>query len=202
MTTEQKNILYFVGAIIAQVIVLFAIIFFNASILQSGNELRLTAVPVDPADFMRGEYAHLGFSISRLESSYFADPSLVYAGDTVYVPVIQSGNDVYISGLITKYLPPTENIRSGVTYLKATVVDGGAEPINQQGLVGVGQKYPYPNNYRMVTLKYGFEDVFMQEGKANIPFNSVTVMTIKVDQDGNARKDKLYVNGAEWPPKN
>lgn len=44
-----------------------AVIFYNESILITGREIRLEILPVDPRDFLRGDYISLSYKISSPE---------------------------------------------------------------------------------------------------------------------------------------
>lgn len=58
----------FGSAILLQVALLAAMIADRANILRNGKEVTLQTRPVDPRDFLRGDYVVLGYDISRLKA--------------------------------------------------------------------------------------------------------------------------------------
>lgn len=55
-------------AILVQVALLAAMVFDRAGILREGKEITLQTRPVDPRDFLRGDYVVLGYDISQLKA--------------------------------------------------------------------------------------------------------------------------------------
>jgi hypothetical protein len=58
----------FVAAILIQIALLAAMVFDRAGILREGREVTLQTRPVDPRDFLRGDYVVLGYDISQLKA--------------------------------------------------------------------------------------------------------------------------------------
>lgn len=65
------NRLLWLGAIVAvlQSGALYAMVAQHASILRNGTNILLLTQPVDPRDFLRGDYVTLGYGISSIEAS-------------------------------------------------------------------------------------------------------------------------------------
>jgi len=58
----------FGAAILIQIALLAAMVFDRAGILREGKEVTLQTRPVDPRDFLRGDYVVLGYDISQLNA--------------------------------------------------------------------------------------------------------------------------------------
>lgn len=58
----------FGAAVLVQIALLAAMVFDRAGILREGKEVRLQTRPVDPRDFLRGDYVVLGYDISQLKA--------------------------------------------------------------------------------------------------------------------------------------
>jgi uncharacterized membrane-anchored protein len=54
----------FGAAILIQVALLAAMVVDRAQVLREGTEVKLQTRPVDPRDFLRGDYVVLGYDIS------------------------------------------------------------------------------------------------------------------------------------------
>ena len=63
----------FGAAILVQVALLAAMVADRAQILREGREVKLQTRPVDPRDFLRGDYVVLGYDISQLKAGALKD---------------------------------------------------------------------------------------------------------------------------------
>ena len=78
-----------VAAFILQVALIGWMIADRVLLLQNGREIRLSAVPVDPRDLIRGHYVILSYDISRIDNrTVDGDPDIGW-GDTVYVTIAE-----------------------------------------------------------------------------------------------------------------
>lgn len=69
----------------------------RAAILRDGAQVLLKVEPVDPRDLLRGDYVRLGYGISTLPRSLFAQglPDTVEDGRTVYVLLAMGSDGVW-----------------------------------------------------------------------------------------------------------
>jgi uncharacterized membrane-anchored protein len=188
MALDQKT--KFIGAIAVQLIAIFSIIFFKLIVLGSGTEILLHVAPVDPRDYLRGDYVAFQYDISSIRKYNF-DYSPVNIGDVVYVPLVRSGQYWTNTGLLeraTKTKP-----KNGRVYIRGTVISGGKVPGSNSWSV----------NDDLYVLEYGIEQKFIQVGTGtNFSFwdHDVSV-TVRVSDSGEAVLEKIYVDGKEWPEK-
>lgn len=178
----------FILAIVLQVIIIFAIIFFKVSVLTGGTEVLLKIAPVDPTSPLRGDYATFQYDISSLDS-YFMGGSQARNGDTVYVVLYQSGK--YWTVQSASLNKPTGNNQ---VFIKGKVASGGVE--SQSDIL------PYnPPGSSRIHVVYGVEEYFIPEGKGrNFSFwNKEAAASVAVDETGNAALKRIYVDGKPWP---
>jgi uncharacterized membrane-anchored protein len=85
--------------------------------LATGTTIRLATAPVDPVDFMRGDYVYLTYDISHLDCRRIAGCNEGYKpGDSVYVELVPE------SGVWTAQAVSHEvGRRPGATYLRGHV---------------------------------------------------------------------------------
>lgn len=77
------KLVLFGAAALVQLALLAAMVIDRATILREGTEVKLSTRPVDPRDFLRGDYVVLGYDISRLPAGQF-----VYKRDGAQDPVV------------------------------------------------------------------------------------------------------------------
>lgn len=179
----------FIVAIVLQVIIIFAIIIFKASVLTGGTEILLKIAPVDPTSPLRGDYATFQYDISNLDS-YQLNGSRVRNGDTVYVVLYQSGK--YWTARSASLNKPTTG--NNQIFVKGKVASGGIK--SQSDIL------PYQQSGRSrLHVVYGVEEYFIPEGKGrNFSFFSKEAAAgVAVDENGNAALKKIYVDGKPWP---
>lgn len=183
MVFDQKT--KFIGAITIQLIAIFSIMLFKLVILGSGTEVRLHVKPVDPRDYLRGDYVTFQYDISSV-NAYSFDYYPVRNGDVVYVPLVRSGQYWIVSGMVVKKMP-----KNGEVYIKGTVASGGVSDSNNW------------DNSNIVSLKYGIEQYFIPVGTGtNFSFwNHEVSTTVQVGDSGESVLKKLYVDGKEWSGK-
>lgn len=174
MTKRSK----FIIAVAAQVALILGIIIFKFSILAGGTEVVLRIRPVDPRDWLRGDYVTFQYDVSSAPSYYSAEN--IKVGDSVYVILVKSGK-YWMLANVQKDLP-----EKGI-FIKGTVVSGGY-------LVGEYEKAPYQ-------IAYGVEQFFIPEG-AGSSFSfwgKEAYAVVKVDNKGSAVLSQIFVEGKPWP---
>jgi uncharacterized membrane-anchored protein len=143
--------------------------------LRTGTDVLLETVPVDPRDFLRGDYVILRYKISTLDLNKIKSEMQYYRqGKTVFV-----------------------KIEPGKRFWEAVAV-GTKKGIYGEGVYLRGQvKYGYN---RRLDLNYGIESYFVPEGEGkdiekNMRGNKSSVeVEIIIDSLGNALIKKVYLN--------
>jgi uncharacterized membrane-anchored protein len=135
---ERKILLV---TVVAQLVVLVAMIALRAIPLITGQTVLVRVQPVDPRDLFRGDYVILSYEFSRISPEQVEGFSEIqrggrskWEGRTVYVPLVPDSDRVHL--------------RAG----KATVV----KPASGQFLRGQMQRYG--------SLQFGIESYYVQEG--------------------------------------
>lgn len=62
-----------IAVALAQIAFLFSMIAGRAAILRDGREVTLSVQPIDPRDLLRGDYVTLGYNISSVPATLFAE---------------------------------------------------------------------------------------------------------------------------------
>ena len=140
-------------------------------IIRTGRTVLLETVPVDPRDFLRGDYVVLRYKISTIDLSQISSTGTYTRGQKVYVQLKPKGKFWEASAITTK-MPVSDN----ELYIKAKV------------------SYNYN---KKLELSYGIESYFVPEGEGkkievNMRGNKSSVeVEILVDRSGNAIIKKL-----------
>jgi uncharacterized membrane-anchored protein len=176
----------FAFAVGIQVLILLTVIAYKLAILSGGTEVFLRIQPVDPRDPLRGDYAVFSYDISNVAGYYFKNGS-VSNGETVYVTLTKSGK-YWRVGNASEQKP-----KEGV-FLKGKVNrDGSNNSFDSlSGRTGRNEN---------IHLEYGIENYFIPEGKGrNFSFtNKEAGALVRIDNNGNAVLDKIYVDDKPWP---
>lgn len=179
----------FILAIVLQLIVIFAIIIFKLSILTSGTEVLLRIKPVDPRDFLRGDYATFRY-IDVSEIPMYIESQSIRRGDTVYVMLIKEGE--YWTG---NRLSTTKPSSSKSVFLKGKAMNDSSR-ISSSYDACSGRGDCAHDSIRVV---YGIEEYFIPEGKGRISSWDRAFAKVAVDENGNAVIKQLYVDNKPWP---
>ena len=134
--------------------------------------------------------------------------SLVRDGDTIYVPLMKSGNFwVAING-ITKTLP--DSSKTAYIYIKGVIQNGGQEatPFSENN-------FNNWNNQSNITLKYNIESYFVPQGLGSTWVGARcsswsqgrcmdagdigTYAVVSVGESGDGVLKQLYQNSKPWP---
>jgi len=185
LTKNKKLIL----AILLQVTIIFVMAVSKLLVLNSGNDVLLRIVPVDPRDALRGDYVSFEYGISRIDSFYgYSQGSPIRNGENVYVTLKRSGK-YWVEEKILKSKPA-----NGKLFIKGRVVSGGND-----------EKVDFGSAYRPVNtdfhIVYGIEQYFIPEGKGSTFnfMNKEAYVRVALDKNGNAVIRQVYVNGKPWP---
>ncbi len=166
---QKKTI--FIGIALFWVAVFAVFIGMKEYTLQTGQQVLLKTVPVDPRDFFRGDYVILRYEITQIDTekviSYVTGPSL---GSEVYIKLEKVGE--YAEPVLVSPLPPKEEL-----FIKGKIT-------------GV-------RNDRL-TVEYGIESYFVPEGAGKViereRAEEVDVR-VAIDEKGNAGIVDLLIRG-------
>lgn len=170
-----------IGAFLLQAALLSWLIIDRALLIKNGKEIRLSVVPVDPRDLIRGDYVILSYPISRLRSDEVAGGDSLYWGDTAYVSLAETADGWQATAIGT--VPPTSG-----TYLKGMVESS----YEQQNC-----KVKSPCNE--ISLVYNLEQFFVPEGEGReletLRNDQRMSVDVAVADGGRAALKRLLVDG-------
>jgi len=176
----SKIILRLLAIALIHTFVLGWMVWDRATLLREGKEVRLTVVPVDPRDLLRGDYVTLRFNISRLDTQKVETDSDLKRGDPVYVGVKKSEHGPSSAISANRLLP---QVHSDIVFIKGTITS-----------ISKGK-----NNSRLLNVKYGMEKYFIPEGDGgkleDLRREKVLSILAAVSKDGEAGIKALLVRG-------
>jgi uncharacterized membrane-anchored protein len=85
----------FGAAILVQVVLLAAMIVDRAQVLREGTEVTLQTRPLDPRDFLRGDYVVLGYDISEVPSGALRNQPAGSGHPVVFVKLAPNRDGLY-----------------------------------------------------------------------------------------------------------
>lgn len=137
---------------------------FHETRLASGRVVRLETVPVDPRDFLRGDYVVLRYKISSIPDSLFVDgiPDKNTKGKTVYVLLRPSGRYYEVAKASMHWLDVSQN----EVLIKGQLSES--------------------------RITYGIERYYVPEGTGN-PTGKITV-DVALGSAGQASIKAVYIN--------
>ena len=148
----KVNRLLLLGAAVAllQSGALYAMVAERASILRSGTTITLTTEPVDPHDFLRGDYVTLGYSISNVEASKV----------TGTPPATEGLADIYVT---VKAADDGHWTFAGASWQKRNDLQPGEIQLR-------GRTAGYANAavYHDLRIQYGIERYYVPEGQGRL----------------------------------
>ncbi|MAG11294.1 MAG: hypothetical protein CMI52_00595 [Parcubacteria group bacterium] len=140
--------------------------------IQTGEEVLLKTIPVDPRDLFRGDYVILSYEISRFESDILLD---FEPGDKVYVKLDTSG---YYAQIASIHSEPPEGL-----YIAGTLKHAFGD--NAMGVEYGIESYFIPEN----------KGYIIERAQRNSE-NDVAV-TVAVGNSGKSVIKELLINGEE-----
>ena len=161
---------YVVALIIFWGVVLIGFIVFKQYTLQTGIEVRLKTVPVDPRDLFRGDYVILRYDINRIGlDSILSDGRPFIKDDKIYLKLDTS----------SKYARPTQISRNRFD-----------EGLFIEGIIT-------NTNNHVLSAKYGIESYFVNQGtgkEIERKIGNIDVI-VAIDKQGNALIKSLQYEG-------
>jgi len=174
----------FIGAALIQLALLALIVFDRTRILREGKEVALRTRPVDPRDFLRGDYVALGYDISQLPSGQLEDKPARGRNPIVFVRLSPNRDGLYEAISVHPDAVAVESpdilIRGRVAY-GASCGAGGCR-FNQQ-----------------LQIRYNLESYFVPEGEGKkleqLRNERKLIVVAAVLPSGRAAIKRLLVDG-------
>ncbi|MBZ9677214.1 GDYXXLXY domain-containing protein [Mesorhizobium sp. ES1-1] len=184
MMTGKKLVISALVLALVQIGFLSWIIAGRAAILRSGREVLLKIEPVDPRDFLRGDYIILGYEISRIPVKMIANvpADKLASDDTSIVVRLKKGADGY-------WAPAT-------AWFGEAPTAAGAEEADISGHVTQG--WDLRGEDATIAPDYGIERFYVPEGEGLAIQNDIRVrpfgIRLALASDGTAQI-KALVDG-------
>lgn len=175
----------FVGAAFVQVALIALMVGDRIAILREGTEVTLQTRPVDPRDFLRGDYVEMAYTISRLPAGELKDQPSSGRGAYVFVKLAPNAEGFYeavsVHAKPITVTPPERLIRGTVGYSAACGRD------------------THHVFCEMLNIRYGIERYFVPQGEGLMiedarNHNKVAIVAA-VMPDGRAAIKRLLIDG-------
>ncbi len=140
----------FLTAVVIQLLIVFGLVVFNASLLVRGQEIILPIEPVDPRDPLRGDYMTVQYDISSIEISRAEIKQKGFAKKDIIYAVLKKNGNYWILDTIEKNKP------AGGVFIK-----GNIEYISNRYYDSTKKDDQKKETVRAV---YGIENYFIPEG--------------------------------------
>ena len=104
MVTRLKKVwLAAVAVAVLQTAALGWMVFERVQLLQSGREIVLPIVPVDPRSLFRGDYVNLSYGVTRIPGDLIAGE--VKRGERLYVTIERKADETYVPVAVSRSHP-------------------------------------------------------------------------------------------------
>jgi uncharacterized membrane-anchored protein len=175
--------LLFAAAAMIQVALVAALVADRARLLREGTEVTLETRPVDPRDFLRGDYVVLSYGISWVDAGELTDATTEGKGTPVYVKLAPKG-DVHDTVSVHR-VPVT--LAAGEVQLRGRIVDGATCGVDRRTFC------------RRLQVSYGIERYFVPEGEGRAIEQArdkgKVAIVAAVTASGRAAIKRLVVDG-------
>jgi len=168
----NKKLIFFIVSLL-WVAVAVGLIISKQHIIRTGRQVLLETVPVDPRDFLRGDYVILRYKISSIDLQK----------TTSEKPYYEYGRKVYV-----KVEPQEKFWEATAVSVKKPAADNGV-------YIKAGVRSCYKQK---LELNYGIESYFVPEGEGEIiqekmrGNKSPVEVEVLVDTSGNAMIKKVF----------
>lgn len=144
------HLLLFALAALIQVGLIAAMVVDRASVLRRGSEVMLQTRPVDPRDFLRGDYVVLTYDISSLAAGALKDQPAGTRRSLVYV----------------KLAPKDDGFYEAVAVSQAPIAVSGKEVLIRGRITSGDTCGGFVNSFcDKLQVKYGIERYFVPQGE-------------------------------------
>jgi uncharacterized membrane-anchored protein len=92
---SMPRVLLFALAALIQTALIVVMVYDRVRVLRAGSEVTLQTRPVDPRDFLRGDYVVLNYEISNLPAGELKDTPSQGRGTPVFVKLARKDDGVY-----------------------------------------------------------------------------------------------------------
>jgi uncharacterized membrane-anchored protein len=137
--------LWFALAGLIQLALIAAMVIDRASILREGTEVTLRTRPVDPRDFLRGDYVVLSYDISEVPAGGLKGRPREGRGPTVFVKLAPKGDGFY--GAVSAHFDPVP-VASGEILIRGRI-----------------DNWRWCRDCEQLSIHYGLEKFFVPEGE-------------------------------------
>jgi uncharacterized membrane-anchored protein len=179
--SRKRLLIGVILAFILQAGLLSAMVLDRALLLARGTEIRLPVIPVDPRDFLRGDYVVLSYPLSRISSDLIEGWEALSVDQTVYVTLRRDG---------AAWLPASAAARPPQSGL---FLKGKVESVSEGGS-------QCPSPCRTFQIEYNLEKFFVPEGEGlsleGLRNNQRIEVDVAIASDGRAALKRLLVDGA------
>jgi hypothetical protein len=145
---RAPRIVLFGAAALIQVCLVASMVIDRVNILRAGADVTLRTRPVDPRDFLRGDYVALDYDISNLPAGVVKAP--ICKGATVYVKLVPNRDGFHEA--VSAQTAPVE-VEAPEVLIRGHVTNGAR--------CGSGN----PAYYGNLQVRYGLERYFVPEGE-------------------------------------
>jgi uncharacterized membrane-anchored protein len=176
------RVLLFAAAGLIQVALIAVMVVDRVRILREGSEVTLQTRPVDPRDFLRGDYVVLSYDISSVPAGALKDtPS--------------SGKSIYV-----KLAPKADGFYEAVSVHPEPVAAGGGEVLIHGRVTSGNTCGPQSRSYcERLSINYGIERYFVPEGEGSEIESSrnqgKVAIVAAVTASGRAAIKRLLIDG-------
>lgn len=169
----MKNRLVIISLAIIWLIIALSLINYGQRIIDTGARVILKTIPVDPRDYLRGDYVVLNYEISLIDTVTIPS-DLDYYGEGNKVFVVLEKQDFYWVVKEMRKDKPTD----GSVFIAGTISW-------------------YFNDSRKVLITYGIENFFVPEGQGkyieNMMMRGIDLsVEVSLNQEGRGIIIKLY----------
>lgn len=183
----KKSLLLVV--VVAQSLALIIMIGRKQYTLNTGTEVILETLPIDPRSLFRGDYVILNYAINTLRSPDLPGVAGFRVNETIYVRLRQ-GEPFWQPVSVHREMPSPA---AGEVVVRGRVVFANPGAVDPES----GQREPYQELY----VRYGIESYFVPEGEGREleqPRQDAELsMRVAVDRFGNAGIKAVLINGQE-----
>lgn len=179
------RLLLFAAAGLIQVALIVVVVFDRARVLRDGTEVTLETRPVDPRDFLRGDYVVLSYDISWVDAGELRDAATEGKGTPVYVKLARKAAGT--AHEVVSVHRDLVAVGTGEVLIRGRVINGTS--------CGVGRR-TFCNRLQ---VSYGIERFFVPEGEGRAieqarAKGKVTIVAA-VTADGRAAIKRLLIDG-------
>lgn len=176
-----RPVLFAVAGLI-QVALIAAIVFDRASILRRGTEVTLDTRPVDPRDFLRGDYVQLSYRISNIRLDGLAGTPSAGRDSPIYVKLAPNADGFYAA--VSAHLAPV-SLADREVLIRGRLTGG----------FNCGDKA----FCQTADVAYGIERYFVPEGEGRAIESArnegKVAVVAAVTSDGRAAIKRLLIDG-------